>query len=88
MSNKNPYEIRLEILEMAKSYLESQYYTNLEFARMSYEKAVELGKITQESWKDHIPPMFGVEELLKKANEMYSFICTSGKSEEKDASKK
>ena len=88
MSNKNPFEIRLEILNMAKSYLEGQYYTNLEFAKNSYEKAIELGKTAQEAWKECIPPMFGVNEILEKANEMYSFICASGRTEEKDTSKK
>jgi hypothetical protein len=40
MSNKNPFEIRTEMLALAKDYMDQQYHMNVAFA----EKALEAGK--------------------------------------------
>ena len=33
MSNKNPFEIRAEMLQMAKDYMDQQYHMNVEFTK-------------------------------------------------------
>ena len=38
MSNKNPFEIRQEILELAKDYMDKQWEMNLEFTKSMYSQ--------------------------------------------------
>jgi len=64
MSNKNPFEIRTEVLAMAKDYMDKQYALNLEMA----QKMSEAVSIAQ------VPAMYTVDELMEKAKEFYSFV--------------
>lgn len=76
MTTKNPFEIRAEILAMAKEYMDKQYEINVQFAQQAFEKAIEAGKVSAESWKDYIPAQYTLEELTKKAQELYGFVTT------------
>lgn len=76
MTNKNPFEIRAEVLQLAKDYMDQQYQMNVLFA----EKMAEQGKKTIEELQDAYK-MYSMEELTKKAQEMYSFIATKDKKE-------
>lgn len=69
MSNKNPFEIRTDMLAMAKDYMDQQYHMNVAFA----EKALELNKKTIEEVQD-MYKMYSIEDLMEKAKEMYSFV--------------
>ena len=69
MSNKNPFEIRTEMLALAKDYMDQQYQMNISFA----EKALETGKKTIEEVQD-LYKMYSMEDLMEKAKEMYSFV--------------
>lgn len=66
MSNKNPFEIRSDVLAMAKDYMDKQYQINLEMT----QKMIEAG---QKSLAD-LPTLYTVEELQEKAKELYSFV--------------
>lgn len=70
MSNKNPFEIRAEMLTLAKDYMDQQYNMNVQFA----ERALEQGKKTFEEYQEAITKMYSMEELMEKAKEMYSFV--------------
>lgn len=69
MTNKNPFEIRAEMLQLAKDYMDQQYHMNIQFA----EKMVEQNKKTVEELKD-MYKMYSMEELMDKAKEMYNFV--------------
>jgi hypothetical protein len=69
MSNKNPFEIRAEMLQLAKDYMDQQYHMNIQFA----ENMVEQGKKTMEEVKASYE-MYSMDDLMEKANEMYSFV--------------
>jgi Tfp pilus assembly protein PilF len=69
MSNKNPFEIRAEMLQLAKEYMDTQYHMNIEFA----EKALEAGRKSVEDVQD-MYKMYSMEDLMEKAKEMYSFV--------------
>lgn len=69
MSNKNPFEIRSEVLGMAKDYLDKQYAMNVEFTKKLFEQ----GKKTAEEMQAALTP-YTMDELTKKATEMYAFI--------------
>lgn len=74
MSNKNPFEIRSEVLSMAKEYMDQQYQMNVEFARRIFDEAVEAKTDALDSWKSYVPEMYSVEDLMKKAQELYGFV--------------
>ena len=69
MSNKNPFEIRAEMLQLAKDYMDQQYHINVQFA----ENMMEKGKKSIEEIKD-VYQMYPMDELMDKAKEMYSFV--------------
>jgi hypothetical protein len=71
MTNKNPFEIRAEMLQLAKDYMDQQYHMNIQFA----EKMVEQNKKTVEELKD-MYKMYSMEDLMEKAKQMYSFVST------------
>ena len=68
MPNKNPFEIRAEMLQLAKEYMDQQYQMNVSFA----EKAMEEGKKTFEQYQEVVSNMYSMDELMEKAKEMYT----------------
>ena len=75
MANKNPFEIRADMLQLAKDYMDQQYHMNIQF----YENMVVEGKKAREEIKDKLEEaykMYTTEELMTKAKEMYSFVST------------
>ena len=67
--NKNPFEIRAEMLSLAKDYMDQQYHTNVDFARNMFEQ----GKIQLEQYQSAMK-MYSMEDLMTKAKEMYGFV--------------
>ena len=69
MANKNPFEIRAEMLQMAKDYMDQQWHMNLDFTRQLFEQ----NQKTVEEMQEALQP-YSMDELMKKAQEMYSFV--------------
>tara|TARA_R110001632_G_scaffold144146_1_gene260384 strand:+ start:140 stop:361 length:222 start_codon:yes stop_codon:yes gene_type:complete len=69
MSSKNPFEIRAEMLQLAKEYMDQQAKMNVDFAT----KMFEAGKKSAEELKTAMTP-YTINELMEKAKEMYSFV--------------
>lgn len=73
MANKNPFEIRAEMLQLAKDYMDQQYHMNIQF----YENMIAEGKKVREDMEEQLKDaykMYSMEDLMKKAQEMYSFV--------------
>ena len=81
MSSKNPFEIRLEVLKMAKEMLDYQYDQNAnmwwntaeKFAEATNQSVNQALEMTQELF-DARPKMYTPEEIIEKASELYSFV--------------
>lgn len=69
MSNKNPFEIRADMLAMAKDYMDKQWEMNYMFSHQMFEQ----GKKTAEEMQSALNP-YSMDELMKKAQEMYAFV--------------
>ena len=69
MSNKNPFEIRAEMLQLAKDYMDQQWQMNVEFTRQLFEQNKKTAEEMQEALK-----IYSMEELMEKAKEMYQFV--------------
>lgn len=73
MTQKNPYEIRSEMLQLAKDYMDQQYHMNIQFA----ERMLEQGVLAAEDIKNAYS-IYSMDELMEKAKEMYSFVSDKG----------
>jgi predicted translin family RNA/ssDNA-binding protein len=69
MTTKNPFEIRAEILQLAKDYMDQSYKMNLAFM----QKSMEEGRKTFEEYQE-AAKMYSTDDLMKKAQEMYTFV--------------
>jgi len=67
--SKSGFEIRAEMLQLAKEYMDQQSKMNFELA----EKLSEQGQKTLEEFNDTYK-MYSMEDLIEKAKEMYSFV--------------
>ena len=66
---KNPFEIRADIMAMAKDYLDKQTALNVQY----WENMQSVTKASVEEMKAAYTP-YSMEELVAKAQEMYSFV--------------
>ena len=71
--NKNPFEIRAEMLQLAKDYMDQQYHMNIQFYENMIAEGNKVRKDVEEQLKDAYK-MYSTEELMEKAKEMYSFV--------------
>jgi len=69
MSNKNPFEIRADMLKLAKDYMDSQYHMNVQLMNDMYEQGNKTYEEVQDAYK-----MYSMEELMVMAKELYSFV--------------
>jgi hypothetical protein len=68
---KNPFEIRTEMIALAKEYLDQVTALNIEAAN----KMMEAGKIQAEEYHKAVQ-MYTMDDLMTKAQEMYKFVST------------
>jgi len=69
MTNKSPFEIRADILAMAKEYMDKQVDLNVQY----WEKMISMQQATVQEAKLAYAT-YSTEDLMKKAAEMYSFV--------------
>lgn len=69
MTNKNPFEIRADMLKLAKDYMDQQYSMNVQLMNDMYEQGKKNYEEVQEAYR-----MYSMDDLMKKAKEMYSFV--------------
>jgi hypothetical protein len=69
--NKNGYEIRAQLVELAKDYIEKQHASNVEYLT----KAYQLGQIQQSAYLEAIKP-YTLETIIAQANKMYDFVAS------------
>ena len=70
----NPYELRFRLLEMAQGYLQDQQERQRGFAVDAWEFAKEQGDANMELWKELQPESYTIDDIKKKANELYEFV--------------
>jgi hypothetical protein len=73
MSSKNPFEIRAEMLQLAKDYMDQQYHMNIQFV----ENMVAEGEKSRKDIEDQLKEaykMYSMDDLMEKAKEMYGFV--------------
>jgi len=74
MSSKNPFEIRFDTLAMAKELLDRHYDTQLQQLHIAIENAQAQSKDVTEILEKYTPKMYQPSEIMKNAEELYSFV--------------
>lgn len=74
MSDRNPFEIRTRMLEIAADYMEAQYRAAEEFAKASFTELVRTGIASADNWPKYAPKMYDVKDIVAKAQELYGFV--------------
>jgi len=71
-----PYEIRLELLKMAKDMLTDDYHTRHDSLQQQWHTQVDAAKIAGTSSPDFpaLPPFPTEEEIVKKAEALNQFV--------------
>lgn len=69
--NKTGYEIRTEILDMARGFVTEDFHAKLHGWEMSAERDEKTGQIIT---KVEMPKFPGLEEMLATAEKMYEFV--------------
>ena len=72
--NKNPFEIRLETLKMAKEMLDKQFDIAVATTKTSMEMWKEAGKSQEQFLAEYVHKMYQPQEVVNTANEFYQFI--------------
>ena len=76
----NGYQIRLEVLKMAKEMAEQEWHAKRDIATSHYHNQVEIAKNGPGTFDLPAMPTFdkfpSPDELKVKANELYGFITT------------
>ena len=88
MSNLTPFEIRLELLKMAKNMLAEEYYGKKEQISHDWQIKVESAKLSGQQIPEHpaLPPYPTENEIIAKASTLNGFV--SNITTEKTTSKK
>ena len=74
--NKNGYEIRTQILDMAKGLISEEYHSKFQGWEISAAKDEKTGQIVT---KVGMPEFPGLEKVLETAEKMYAFVNTGAK---------
>lgn len=72
--NKTGYEIRTEILEMAKQYAEFEYSAKFHGWELSVSRDEKTGQAVTTVGMPEVP---GVQQILDAAEKMYAFVNRS-----------
>ena len=85
MSNMTPFEIRLELLKMAKEMLEQDYYGNREKVANEYAAKCDYAKIHGQPIPEHpgYPAFPSETDVIKKATELNGFVSQIPLTQEK-----
>jgi hypothetical protein len=69
--NKNGYEIRTEILDMAKGLVSEEYHSKFQGWEMSVARDEKTGKLVTTVGMPEFP---GLDKILETAERMYAFV--------------
>ena len=72
--SKTPYELRFDILTMAKEMLDRQYEQASTMAWEAFTRAAEVNKELYKDVDKYLPKMFTPEEIINQAEKLQSFI--------------
>jgi hypothetical protein len=90
MSNMTPFEIRLELLKMAKDMLNDEYYGKREQISNDWQMKVESAKQNGSTIPDHpgFPAIPSETDIITKATALNGFVSQTPTNIQEKTSKK
>jgi Lon protease-like protein len=74
MSQKNPFELRFDVLAMAKELMDKQYEQAQNQFWAVLDQAKDQQKDVTEIFEKYTPKMYQPTEIMEKAEELYKFV--------------
>lgn len=82
MTNKNPFEVRLDVMKMAQEMLDKEHYAK---EQKYLQKLDELKRLNGDRYSQDItnfieknaPAAYTPEEVITRASALYNFVSTS-----------
>lgn len=74
MSNKNPYELRFDVLAMAKELADRAYDQQQQVFWTMVNQAQENAQDLETVVEKYTPKMYQPKEIMEKAEELYNFV--------------
>lgn len=71
--SKTPFEIRQELLVLAKEYLDQQLDIHTVFMKKLVDESILSAEDYQAKFKEYVP-MFSVDDIVKQAEKFYAFV--------------
>jgi len=89
MSNLTPFEIRLELLKMAKDMLSEEYYGKREVISNDWQMKIESARLNGGTVPDHpgFPAYPSEAEIIAKAQQLNGFVSNIPSTQEKTSKK-
>lgn len=73
--NKNGYEIRADILQLAKDMVQTEYLVKFQGWELSAERDAATGELVT---RVEMPEFPGLDKVLETAERMYEFVNSAG----------
>jgi hypothetical protein len=70
----NPYQIRTDILAMAKDIMDKQYDMQMQLAHKAMEMYKENTEQALEAYKKYVPKAITPEQIKEQADKLYEFV--------------
>ena len=79
MSNLTPFEIRLELLKMAKELLMEEYYSAKDRLQQEWHVKVDVAKLNGQSIPEHpaFPTYPSETDIINKAQSLNGFVSNT-----------
>ena len=77
-TKSNPYQIRTDVLSMAKEMLDKAYDTQLQLAYAAMEQYKDNADQALDAWKRYVPKMYTPDEVNAQAEKLYEFVTDKG----------
>jgi hypothetical protein len=89
MANLTPFEIRLELLKMAKDMLTEDYYGKREIVSNDWQMKIESARLNGGAMPEHpgFPPFPSEAEIIAKAQQLNGFVSNIPTIQEKTSKK-
>lgn len=71
----NPYQIRYDVLNMAKEMLDKQYDMQMEVAYRAMDLFKENAEQALEAYQKYIPKAITPDEIKAQADKLYEFVA-------------
>ena len=72
--SKNPYEIRLETLRMAKEMADTEFCLQQDFMYRMMDQAMEKREDIKQAYDKYVPNMYKPDEIIQRATELYRYV--------------